>query len=176
MVGTGGVFVVGADCRVGMALANYDSPRRYPVHPWLYRGFMALLPLIVIYNESRAVWVAFAVPVMGALYFFKKRGFKALILPATALVMTLLALTLIDMTPLKKRELRGGDVSVQHNGEAIYAGDYQRLRVLSDSLEFWKQHPVTGIGLGSFLHLQDEKHAGTESVALGIIDSSPYGS
>jgi hypothetical protein len=146
---------------------------RYLIHPQIYQGYMALLPLIVIYNESRAVWVAFLIPVLGVLFFYKKHGLKALALPAIALLVALALLAIADKANITDRQLRSGDVFVQHNDEVIYAGDYQRLRVLSDSIEFWKQHPITGIGLGSFIHLQDEKHADKETVALGIIDSSP---
>lgn len=147
--------------------------KEYLVHPWIYRFYMALFPMIVIYNESRAVWAAVLIPVVGVLFLFRKHGLQALTLPAAALLVTLTLLTILDKTDATTRELRSGDVSVQHNGETIYAGDYQRLRVLFDSIEFWKEHPVTGIGLGTFIHKQDEKYADTETVALSIIDSSP---
>jgi hypothetical protein len=154
-------------------LIAFAASGRAIIHPWLYRGFMLLLPLIVIYNESRAVWVAIFIPVLGVLYFFRKNALKSLMLPAAALLVTLLSLAIIDRAELSNRNLRSGDMFIQHNEETIYTGDYQRMRVLTDSLEFWKQHPVTGIGLGSFIHMQDQKRAGTETVALGIIDSSP---
>lgn len=143
------------------------------IHPWIYRGFMAILPLIVIYNESRAVWVAFLIPVIGVIFFFKQKGIKTLALPAIALIFTFLALTALDRADITIKELRSGDVFVSHNDGTIYAGDYQRLRVLSDSIDFLKEHPVTGIGLGSFLYLQKEKYGESETVALGIIDSTP---
>lgn len=156
----------------------YQAAGRLPIHPKIYYGFLALLPLLAFYNESRAFWIAIIVPIIGALALYRMKGFKALRTSLVVLALGLSAILTINHFDLLHRQSIAHYQAFAHESilgsSTLYAGDVQRLRVLSDSLEFWKTHPVQGIGLGSFLHLQEQKYADNpQKIELGIIDSTP---
>jgi len=159
-------------------LIVYKAAGRLPIHPKIYYGFIALLPLLAFYNESRAFWVALAVPVVGAVALFKMDGLRGLRSSLFIIAIGLsTVLTLNHFNLLHRSSVAHHRVFTQETllgSQTLYPGDVQRLRVLSDSLEFWKKHPIEGIGLGSFLHLQNQKYADSPpNIQFSIIDSTP---
>lgn len=51
-------------------------------------------------------------------------------------------------------------------------GDAVRIRTARDALALWREHPVTGAGLGTFLSQAREKYAGTKLI-VDVIDCTP---
>lgn len=159
-------------------LVVYKAADRLPIHPRIYFGFLAVIPLMAFYNESRALWIALGLTAIAVLALYKGAGIKALRSSLFIAAMSLSAVLTLNHFDLLYRNSVAHYQAFTHQTilgtETLYAGDVQRLRVLSDSIDFWKDRPVEGIGLGSFLYLQEQKYADNpQSIFLGIIDSSP---
>lgn len=130
----------------------------------MLRILFFLLPLVAVYNGSRAGWIGLIL--ITVLFLFKERAiFLKLILPS--LIFSLLILTALyhfsagDI--LKENQILKSQKALKGEGS-----DQARLIVGEDALELWSQHKMVGGGIGSFLIYQEEKRG----EAIDQIDNS----
>ena len=155
--------------------------------PYLFYLFWSILPLALIYNNSRAA--ALAVIVLLAL--FTALRFKAtlkMIAPplCAGLLLAAIVLTASGTTIFRENQINKMkavyELADENNltYETLYKRNLKhqsesaRIRVLNDSLALWKQSPLDGIGIGSFLYDQHERYKGREKeYPVDIIDCTP---
>ncbi|MGZ9096984.1 MAG: O-antigen ligase family protein [Micavibrio sp.] len=153
----------------------------------IYPAFFIFLPLILVYNSSRIAVGATVILLFMLPVFFGLKTFK-LIFPPFLLGLLIIAGLYCVNERLVFREKQNiymaGLVDVAKANNLTYdgykerignksTGDVVRLRVLRDALDLWRQHPIIGTGLGTFLHYQKEKYKDSEKPVLDIIDSTP---
>lgn len=148
--------------------------------------FWFFLPLILVYNASRIAFGATIILLLITLVWFGRKSFKPILLPVLLGSLIITSMFFINQNLVfrekqniqmmrivdaaKANELTFEEYSSRINDKT---GDTVRLRVLSDALELWKQHPIMGAGLGTFLNYQKEKYSDSEKPVLDIIDTTP---
>lgn len=162
------------------------------------RIFYFLLPMFMIFNGSRAIFLALCMIVPALLLLNWKHGKKCLqllLLIALGFVVVfgiyhdkkgkLLVLRLKQTEVLSKAMATGSipsfisddeidrmnpEQSLSELGEGVkYPGDSMRLTILEDALEMLQQSPIVGSGLGSVMLYQQQKHGRM----INLIDSTP---
>lgn len=168
-------------------MAVYAASGKSFLPRWSNTLFWISLPVLLVYDGSRAGWVAASIIIIVIACYFKGRTIKSIFLPLIIGLSIVTALYTVN-TSLVLRERQGQSMKqfvgvVTHDThddknpktirqELTNRGDFIRLRVLDDALAFWKESPVIGIGLGSFLKFQLKKY-GIENRGLDIIDTTP---
>lgn len=168
-------------------MAVYAASGKSLIPRWANTLFWTGLPVLLVYDGSRAGWIAASIIIIVIACYFKGRAIKSIFVPLIIGLSIVAALYTVN-TSLVLRERQGQSTKqfaevVTHdshsdkNQKAIKQGltnrgDSIRLRVLDDALAFWRESPVIGIGLGSYLKFQFEKY-GIENRGLDIIDTTP---
>lgn len=157
-----------------------------PVKPWIMACFWFFLPLILVYNASRISFGAVIILLLILLVSFGRNTLKSVFLPFLLGMLIVTGMFLVDenmvfrekqqvnMARIAEAAKEGAlDYEAYKNRINDRTGDTVRLRVLEDALDLWKQHPIIGSGLGTFLSYQKEKYSDSEKPVLDIIDSTP---
>lgn len=173
-------------------MAVYATSNKLLLPGWANSLFWASVPVLLAYAGSRAGWISAVALIIVIVCYFRARAIKPILLPL--LIGLSIVMAIYTVNPgIVMREKQGNAIKEfvqavaqdRHDGQnqESYAqkndqkelnngGDFIRLRVLDDALAFWKESPVIGIGLGSFLKFQFEKY-GIENRGLDIIDTTP---
>jgi len=138
-----------------------------------------LLPAFFALNASRSI-LLILVPVIIYLLITNWRLFAKAIMP-----LILIGLIILPFTNLKRfqnaasylttfQEQSISLVSGQSDSEAmednVYVGDALRVQILKDSIDFYKEHPITGAGIGTIYEHQKTQ---TDRRFVAIIDNTP---
>lgn len=131
----------------------------------LIKAFWFLMPFCILLNGSRALWVLI-IPLALFLGFRHKTSlvknaliplaFGIALLPfvfqsASERLLQPILNTVLIVTPAESIDTKAG-------GHVHEGYDLPRLTVLQDSFDLFRQHPITGAGLGSLLHYQEQQH------------------
>lgn len=143
-----------------------------------FRALWALLPVFFVMNASRSS-LLILVPLVLFIIVNNWRFFALKILPLILIGLIILPITDIRRMKSAFRHLDAlqeqslsfaeGETGAQDLKDNVYIGDSLRLHVITDSLTLYKQHPVTGVGIGSvyaYQKTQDRKFT-------VIIDNTP---
>lgn len=156
-----------------------------PFSQWLPWAFYFFLPLILVYNGSRIVFGSAIVLLLLSLILFGRQTLKPVFFPFFLGFLIVIGMYCVNerwvfresqniytASFLDAAKTNNFDFE-NYKNQMNYTGDTVRLRVLSDALELWKQHPIMGAGLGTFLNYQKEKYSDSEKPVLDIIDTTP---
>lgn len=158
---------------------------QFLMKPPVTMSLWAITPLFLLYNGSRAGFVI----IFLLLLFLTITNFRfyiSRIIPAVLLCGLIIATTIgadVNDYVLKQHVKRGSDFieisqadfSAPQNLDEEFnnrKSEYIRVRVFHDAIDLWKTAPLTGAGLGTFLHSQYEKYD-PETTIIEIIDTTP---
>lgn len=139
--------------------------------------FWLLLFIACILNGSRTLWIVGGglLVFMGGFYrsAFLEKSFLWL---AAGCALTVLLFHVTDTSLFLEGQLDRFKTVISLNEaekverEFYYQSEGVRLRVLGDALALWREHPLTGAGLGSFLHASEIKYADQPGTIIDLID------
>ena len=146
---------------------------KYKAAIWLVWFLTGCCVLVI---GSRALYIAL-LPIFGILLFQHRSYFMKYALPGLALgtlavpllfpsFMYRVTMPFYQTTILFEKSESMPEYSSDHQVEKDY--DLPRLAIAKDALNLIREHPVTGAGLGTMLHTQNEQHG----KSIDVIDNS----
>lgn len=167
------VFLLGPDFRAVGMLVNPNAfglataiaivlqlSGRFPLPEsrWLRVVGLGLLLAVLVLTGSRSSWVAFtvAVVIMTVVQRWEWRNLK-LAVPLAAAVLAVL----VSLQPAQTVVLEGGEPKRVYFGRDVvvtanHVGVSHRMEQLEGSIALWSSAPLTGAGLGVYLHRETE--------------------
>lgn len=135
---------------------------------WGFYVLWALVPLLYCYNASRAGLVILAFLIIAFCILNLKFAARRILLPF--LIGALATFFYFSSFDSYAMQITGGHVKnsaqlielgyltpEQAKDKFDYVGDKVRTETYGDAIELWRQHPLTGGGLGAFRDYQTEK-------------------
>ncbi|MCB9988818.1 MAG: O-antigen ligase family protein [Rhodospirillales bacterium] len=171
-------------CLITWPVLNNQKPF---YRPFLFTLFWAMLPLALIYNNSRTLALTVFVLLLVFSMIRLKNTFRRVGPPLIAGIMLAMLLFSTSGAPVL-REHQGtkteiaysflqesaDDAEILHQkASSIMTSETVRMRVFLDAFSLWQEKPLTGIGLGRFLSNQFERYGDKEKFVIDIIDCTP---
>ena len=162
-------------------------PDRVPV--WILPLVFLMLPIVAVYNGSRAGWVLLALFVTFSFVAHFKWSLRHILLWLMGgALLAGLFYSFTDQHVMKRKQVvrihktvavlqeRGADVlqniDKQDSHTRKIASELIRLRNAKDALALWRENPVIGAGLGSILHYQHQNYD-PQQTYIDVMDSTP---
>ena len=151
-----------------LAIISALQLRQNNAPSWGFYVLWALVPLLYCYNASRAGLVILAFLIVAFCVLNFKFALRRILLPF--LIGAVATFCYFSCFNSYAMQITGGHVKnsaqlielgyltpEQAKEKLDYVGDKVRTETYGDAIELWKQHPLTGGGLGSFRDYQTKK-------------------
>ncbi len=170
-----------------LAITTWMHLNQHRILPhMLFYTLWTSVPLLLVYNGSRTGFLLVVFVLSSFMLLRFKRSLKNIMFPLITGIIIMTAISLTSGQSLFREKQLQRSYAIyelaqndQLTPENLYKkhkrakADSTRVRVFNEATALWKTAPITGTGLGSFFHDQNEHYGKEKYWFIDIIDSTP---